>query len=375
MHISIVIVSYNSLPFLQKCLDSIFRNTPNISCEIIIVDNASSDDSVAFVRDLYSNVRLVVNQTNMGFAAAVNQGLALTKGTYVVLLNPDAELLPVALERMIMFLEAHPRAAAVGPRQWIDSDCTWQGSIVPSPPHWRLLLSRLPGLRRLNLARRQLVKHWKLNRTIWRNEEPVATPYLSGACLLLRRTTLEAVGGLDEGYFLFYEDLDLCDRLRSAGWELYAVPSAGVVHTGLGSVRSLQDGGARYLLNSGGHYLAQHGDPSTRALWSLLQLRNAFRVGTTTIHTHHSNLSESMTLKFQWPSIQNATAYWVEIAAEPLFLYTIATEVKEQICVIPKELTKLSQIKHIFWRIAAVKKGGQLGSFTEECYERIPRRI
>lgn len=359
--VTVIVVSYNSRPYLSACLTSIAQQH-EIPTEVTVVDNASTDGSAVLMTADFPSAQLVVNQKNRGFAAAVNQGLALATGEFIMLLNPDAALLPGALAQLMGFLESHPCAAGVGPRQWLDEKCTWQWSIVPSPPHWRLLLSRLPVMQRMDLVRHQLAERWALNRTIWRNEEPVQTPYLSGACLLLRRTTLETAGGLDEGYFLFYEDVDLCDRLRSAGWELYAVPSAGVVHTGLGSVRFLPNGGERYLLDSGKHYLAQHGDPLTRALWAVLRLRR-MRQSVSQDRPAERPESTGTSLTLRWRPVPGTTAYWVELAPDPTFLYAAAKQVAQPACTVPGELVAVSRGKHFFWRITPIGRLGKLERF------------
>jgi hypothetical protein len=226
-------------------------------------------------------------------------------------------------------------------------------------------LSGLPVLRRLGLARGQLAAHWAFNRAIWRGEQPRATPYLSGACLLLRRTALEAVGGLDEGYFLFLEDTDLCERLRAAGWMLHAVPAAEVVHTGLGSIRYLPDSGQSVLLASGSRYLARHGDPLTRLLWALLRVWRARQSEEQGQTSERTGPVEALSLTLRWPPIPDAANYWVELASDPTFLYTAATQVAQPECSLPQELLTLPFRRHFFWRVAAVNAEGKLGTFTE----------
>jgi N-acetylglucosaminyl-diphospho-decaprenol L-rhamnosyltransferase len=366
--VTIVVVSYNSRLHLPACLSSV-SDQEATEVEVIVVDNASTDGSPALVTSLFPSGRVVVNRENRGFAAAVNQGIALASGEFVLLLNPDAVLLPGTLLRLVEFLEMRQGTAAVGPRQWVDADLTWQWSVVPCPPDLALLLAGLPWIRRLGLERHRLSAHWALNRAIWRDEQPRNTRYLSGACLLLRRAALEEVGGLDEGYFLFLEDVDLCERLRAVGWLLYALPTAGVVHAGLGSVRLVPDRGQGRLLSSASHYLNRHGDPLARALWALMRAWRS-RGGPTNQAAAEAVPAGPHRLTLHWPPIPGAAAYWVELAADPTFLHAAAGEMAQPSCSLPHELLALPQANCFFWRMAGVDAHGQLGRFTPARCER-----
>ncbi len=358
--ITVIIVSYNSQPYLQACLASIITQR-EIATDIIVVDNASTDSSVALVTAEFPTARLIANQENRGFAVAVNQGVTLATGEYVLLLNPDATLFPGALAYLIDFLETHPQVAAAGPRQWLDAERTWQCSIVPRPLHWRTILSGLPGLRRLGLARRQLTAHWALNRAIWRDERPRVTPYLSGACVLLRRKSLQAVGGLDERYFLYYEDVDLCERLRAAGWMLYAVPLAEVVHTVQGSVRTTPDSGERHLHTSARHFLSQHGDLATRTTWAVLQSWRAQRLKRDSSSLAPRSAPQHITSTLRWSPMPDATAYWVELSSDTNFIYAAATQVTRPACTLPPALLTFMQERTFVWRVAPINTQGGLG--------------
>ena len=198
---AIVILNWNNAPDTIVTVQAI-QAWKKLSPAIWVVDNGSQDDSVESIQQACPGVRLLLSDYNRGFAAAVNQGLAATTAPFVLLLNPDAALLPSTLAQLVHHLQSQPDVAAVGPRQWLNADRVWQWGIVPRPPHWRDLLAR-----RSALARRSLTPHWALSRAIWRDDQPTVVTALSGACLLLRRSALEAVGGLDEGFFLFYEKL------------------------------------------------------------------------------------------------------------------------------------------------------------------------
>lgn len=197
--IAVAIPHYNRYDYLARCLSSLVAQSALIS-EIVVVDNASADESVARLQAEFPEVRLIANPSNLGFARASNQAIAASTAPFVLLLNNDTEVLPGALEAMLDFARNHPDAGAVGCRL-LRSD----GSS-----------HRLPASIFSKLA--------------WDLEHPARVPWLVGAALLLRREALDAIGGLDEAFFFYYEDLDLGLRLARAGWRSYYTPGARIVH-------------------------------------------------------------------------------------------------------------------------------------------------
>jgi len=180
------------------------------------------------VRERYPWVRLIENRENVGFARANNQGIAQATGRYVLLLNPDTEVRPGALDALTAFMEAHPRACAAGARL-LNADGSLQASchpmLTPGREFWRLLfLERLVPRATYPMAR-------------WDAQTPRRVEVIKGACLLLRRQALDQIGLLDESYFMYTEEMDLCYRLTQVGWELWWVPEAQVVHHGEASSR------------------------------------------------------------------------------------------------------------------------------------------
>lgn len=198
-----------------------------VTVEIIVVDNASQDDSVRMVRSEFPQVRLIANSHNAGFAAANNQAIALSRGHVLFLLNPDAYLKPGALHGLAHFLAQHPAAAAVGPKV-LNPDGTWQATAFRFPTLWDLFceavfLSVLWPRSRL-FARREL---GGFNRDHVREVD-----WLQGCALAIRRQVWEAVGPFDEGYWMYVEELDWCRRARKLGFLLFFTPDAEVVHYG-----------------------------------------------------------------------------------------------------------------------------------------------
>jgi N-acetylglucosaminyl-diphospho-decaprenol L-rhamnosyltransferase len=229
--VSIVIVNYNGRPWLEACLESLLTQVAGLAHELIVVDNASQDGSVALVDRFFPRARLIVNPTNLGFARANNQGIAQAGGRYVLLLNNDT-VFKSGLGEMVAFLDQHPECGAVGPAM-LDGQGAPRGS-------W----GYFPGLGRL-AATMLLVDRWPIVRSrfrpllvrpsrpeFFRPAHPV--DWASAACLLVRREALERVGPLDTNYFMYNEDLEWCYRAWQAGYQVWLLPTAQLLHYGAG---------------------------------------------------------------------------------------------------------------------------------------------
>ncbi len=225
MDLSIVIVSFQSASFLPGCLAALARTT-HVSHEVIVVDNASTDGSPALAERASPPPRVLVNRDNRGFARAANQGLRAAGGRHLLLVNPDVVVGEGALDRCVAFLDAHPDVGIVGPRV-NNPDGTLQRACRRSLPTPTVALFRLAGLGRL-LPRHPAARAYNLE-----DADPDRTldvDAVSGSCLLLRRAALGQAGYLDERYFLYAEDIDLCLAVKRAGWRVVYYPEAVVVH-------------------------------------------------------------------------------------------------------------------------------------------------
>jgi len=247
--ISIITVSWNTASLLENCLASIMANPPSSPFEIWVVDNASSDDSPRMVHEKFPQVHLVRNHENVGFARANNQAIQLCRGEYVLLLNPDTLVAPGALQALIDFLDQHPEAGAAGARL-IRPDGSLQISSHPRPTLsrelWRLFhLDALAPYAMYSLTR-------------WETKQHQEVDILAGACLLVRSEVLEQVGSLDEDYFIYAEEIDLCHRIQRAGWRLYWVPHAEVIHFGGQSTQQVPTEMFLNLYHSNIKYFRKH---------------------------------------------------------------------------------------------------------------------
>lgn len=222
--LSVIIVSYNTRDLLARCLASVAAE-PRPPDEVIVVDNASADDSAAMVRARFPHVQVTANTENRGFAAATNQGLRAATGDFLCLLNPDTELVPGALEALASFLEANQKVGVVGPTL-LHADGTYQHAAFRFPTLPMALIDFFPLNHRVLNSR----LNGRYPFTLY--EHPFAMDHPLGACMLVRRAACAAVGLLDERFFMYCEEIDWCRRIKQAGWEIMHVPGARVVHHG-----------------------------------------------------------------------------------------------------------------------------------------------
>lgn len=201
--ISIIIVNYNTGALLVRCMDSI-RAQADQACSVIVVDNASIDDSVERMRARYSKVHLIVNKSNLGFAAANNQAIGKTRDNLLFFLNPDTELQPGCLKAIREFMACHPEVGMAGPAIY-----NTEGS-----PHDSMEYSYPGG-------------HYGSGQF---DNLPGEIAWILGAAMVARREVIETVQGFDERFFLYAEDMDLCLQIRRQGWPLGFIADAGVMH-------------------------------------------------------------------------------------------------------------------------------------------------
>ncbi|HXG89302.1 MAG TPA: glycosyltransferase family 2 protein [Vicinamibacterales bacterium] len=221
--LAIVIVSYNVRDEIDACLRSLVGHTAPFDTMITVVDNASTDDTVAMVRRNWPQVEVIEAGANLGFARANNLGIRATRSEFVLLLNPDTIVPPGALPSLIRGLAAHPEAAAAGPRL-VDAAGFPELSFGWTLGPWGELRQKLIGdlYRRRVRAVVRRVDGW--SRLAGERE------WVSGACLVARRADLEAVGLLDERFFMYTEDVDLCVQLRKRGRSILFIPQSEVLH-------------------------------------------------------------------------------------------------------------------------------------------------
>lgn len=271
MDLSVVIVSYNTREMTLRCLADLSRDLAALGLlsEVIVVDNASTDGSAEAVAAAQPGVRLIRADRNLGFGAANNRAFEVASGEFVLLLNSDAFVHAGACGELVRFLRGRPGVSIAGPRL-LNADGSVQRSAYPFPSPARGWIENL-WVSALFPRHRVLGDYRK-----WAHDEEQSVPWLIGACLLVRRSTIETVGGFDERFFMYAEETDWQKRIRAAGHDVRLCPSAVVTHLGGASGREQKAKINRAFFESLDRYGHKH-----HGISGLLSMRLAMTIGCT----------------------------------------------------------------------------------------------
>jgi len=232
LQLSIVVLCWNDWKVLKDCLESIYRCTHSIRLEVIVSDNGSTDDSIDQVRRNFPLVRVIENNRNLGFAKGNNVGIQAARGQYILILNPDTIIHENSLDRWISFAEQHPKAGGFGLRV-LNPDGSYQVSARPFMSirgEWIAALYARP----LGLVSDAFRSDTYVG---WHGDSEREIDWQSGCCVMFRADILKSIGGFDEQFFYQCEEVDLCLRVRQAGYQILFTPSATITHLGGQSVR------------------------------------------------------------------------------------------------------------------------------------------
>lgn len=275
MKLSLVVLNHNSGNMLVECLDSVFAHPLPFAFEVIIPDNASTDESLDLVERKWGDrVRILRNGDNKGFSWGNNKGVALAKGDYICLLNPDTVVHGGALGTLVAFLETHPKAGCIGPKV-LNKDGSLQLSAKRAIPSPFDAISRALFLSRIFPKSRRLAHY---NVTYLDPDLTQQVDASTGCCMLFRRRALDEVGLLDEGYFLYCEDVDWFLRAKNAGWEVWYVAEAVIEHHHAYSTRFRRSQSVRNFHDSmirfyDKHYAARYPVPFSVSIRTAVRAR------------------------------------------------------------------------------------------------------
>jgi GT2 family glycosyltransferase len=266
--LSIIIVSYNARDHLARCLTILYSRTQNLSFETIVVENASNDGSRYMLAQCFPQVRVIHSDQNLGFAKGCNLGARHVAGAYLLFLNSDTEVISDALSVLSRFLDEHKQVGVVSARL-VYPDLSEQGVArsFPTPANaiWGRTTLLTRAFPRNRFSRRYLVSREN------RSSEPFGVDWVSGACLMVRADIFRDLGGYDETFFMYWEDADLCFRVKQRSWSVFSVPAAVVIHHEGGSSRRK----ARLIMEfhrSAYRYYRKHHVKSTFSVLHLLAL-------------------------------------------------------------------------------------------------------
>lgn len=273
--LSIIVVNWNVRELLARCLSSVTSSLTGsgLSFQMIVVDNASDDDSAAFVRAGFPHAELVALSENRGYAGGVNVGLTHARGRFLLILNPDTEARDDAVSRLANFLETHPHVGAVGPALFYPD-----GTRQPA----RRRFHPLPVLFFEDTLLHGLIGPWRRHFMVADRSPAEAQPvdWLVGAALCLRREVVETVGGMDEGYFMYFEEVDWQRRMKAAGWSIWSLPDAVFRHhEGASSGQVIVQRHLRYARSRIRYAERWHGERTAYTLLLWLRLHFVWQMG------------------------------------------------------------------------------------------------
>ena len=234
MQLSVIIVNYNVKCYLEQCLHSVRRASEGLQVEVFVVDNLSTDGSVAYLRERFPEVTFIENTENVGFARANNQAIRLSTGEYVLLLNPDTIVTEHTLADMVRFMNLHPEAGGAG-AYMLRTDGTFALESRRGLPTPFVAFCKMSGLASLFPRSRVFGRYYMRYLDEQQSSE---IEIISGACMLLRRAALDRVGLLDEDFFMYGEDIDLSYRILKGGYKNYFIPTRMLHYKGESTVKS-----------------------------------------------------------------------------------------------------------------------------------------
>jgi len=225
--LSIVIVSWNVKELLQKCLDSIYKHQAKLRLEVIVVDNASTDNTIEMLKKDFPQTTVIANQKNLGFAAANNQGVLKSSSEFILVLNPDTEIVKDALSKMLEFMKKNHQIGIAGCKH-LNPGWTLQPSVRRFPSFWPLffILTKIAKIfPNIPVVYNYLAKDFNYKMT-----QPV--DQVAGSFFLMRKKTLDEIGLFDENFFLWFEEVDLCKRAKDTDWQVWYNTEAEIIHHG-----------------------------------------------------------------------------------------------------------------------------------------------
>lgn len=371
--LTISIVSYRSADVLVRCLQSIFDGTHGIRFDISVVDNASKDGICHLIRRAFPGITVIENATNEGFGKGHNRILERASGRYVFVLNPDCLVLPGTLETLVRFMDDHQDVGVAGCRNWLNEERTFE--ILGRPtPRLSSALMEFTSFCELFPNSRCARKFWATAASL-RVDVPRQVGEVLGSAIFLRREAVRQAGLFDENYFLYYEEYDWYRRIISAGWKVYFVPQAGLIHlAGQSSKKSDPQWIGDISKRSRDYYYRKFygwaGLEFVKLLgwFNTIAMRGRRRLKLIAAAPRRQKEQPDIVrtpegLRFGWSRVHDANEYIFEIALDPGFLARAATVLRTNEIVLSWPLLKQLPAPQMFWRVAPVSGDGVWGRF------------
>lgn len=321
--LTISIVTYNSKNIVKNCIDSIVDTIKDISYEIIVVDNCSEDGTSDLVKKLYPSINLIENRKNVGFSRAHNQAFNVSKGRYLLILNPDTILFTEAVNKMVRFMDSNDRAGVVGCKIFWDDGKNFMFPDLRIHSLKTALFQFTPFCQ--FFPQSKLSKwYWKSAYRIWSAKKPVEVEGITGGLMLARRDVFESAGMFDENFFLFFEEHDLLKRIKKAGWKIFYLPDAEIQHYFEESCRNSDIDIGKVFMQSALYYYRKHYSTlGSMLIKSLLAFSRLLHFAGPRFFDKHMRYEEIRPdkgiINITWPEEENADRYVVEMSYSPTF--------------------------------------------------------
>lgn len=357
--VTISIVSYNSKNVIENCIRSILETTKDMGIEIIVVDNCSEDGSAGLVKSLFPDVRLIENRENIGFGRAHNQAFTVSEGRYFLILNPDTVIFPGAVNIMVDFMNRHPHAGVSGPKIFWDEGLNFVfpdlklHTLSTAFFHFTPFCRYFPDS---TLSR----SYWKSALRLWDASEPIEVEGITGGVMLVRR---EAFEFFDENFFLFFEEHDLLRRIKKAGWKIYYIPAARILHYFEESCRNTSLNIGSIYFQSAEYYYRKHykkfGLYFIRALMKLSPYFESFMKRPDDPEIIPSGRNSEFFIT--WRLLRDSVKYLIEISYSPNFVDRAGTYVKDNTFTLSSAVLDRLPDRKGFLRILPVFLNGSVG--------------
>jgi hypothetical protein len=300
--LSIILVSYNTAPYIRRALESVSQETHLTSFEIIVVDNASSDDSVAMIRECFPQVRLIASDQNPGFAGGVRQGVSVARGKYLLLLNPDTVILNAAIDRLVHFAGRHPDNG-IWSGVTLNNDLSLNSQHAWSKPTFTSLLFSALGLSKL-FSHSNLFNH--ANYGGWQRDSVKQVDIVSGCFFLTTRELWDKLDGLDASFFMYAEEADYCLRAKALGYQPIVTPDARIIHHG-GVSHNQFSGKMVMLLKGKVELINRHISPWKRPAYKFMLYLYVFNK-----HLLHTLLKPGSAQRREWQTVYVQRSNWLQ---------------------------------------------------------------
>ena len=381
LDLSIVIVSFNVKDFLKNCLHSIYKHDQQISFEVIVADNNSVDGTKEMVQEVFPQVNFIHNKRNLGFSAANNQAVPEAGGKYILLLNPDTYVYENTLREMVFFMDDHPEAGVAGCRNWLDENRTYQSSNLNYLSYRYIFSLSDNPVGKFCAGRKFLSKYWTESWDLWKTDKHREVRCVVGAFMILRRKTIQDVGLMDPGFYMFCEDNDLCKRICDHGWKIYFNPKAEIVHyVGKSAGRepvlcnNYADQSLNYYVRKHygrfGYIVYRSGLKAGRLLSKFSEKLENFSGISIFKDKSNSNFIflSRQDSNLKWKKDERADMYLVEISQDKLFTQKVGIFTRDNLLKVPYDF--LTPGRHYFWRVIPFKDGHYLNWGIEGKFSR-----